>query len=416
MSEVETVKGPPATMPSAERIAEELSRVKSLDDFFGRDGVFARLFAKTLEGMLESELTQHLGYERYAAEGRNSGNSRNGHYSKKVRTSVGEQTIEVPRDRQGEFSPEILKRYAHNTNELEEKVIGMYAKGMSARDIEDTLTEMYGVDVSAATVSAITEKVWGLVEAWQNRPLAPLYVIVYMDAIYIKIRQKSRVESVAVHVVLGVDLDGQRDVLGHWVGDGAEGANYWLKVLSDLQNRGVQDVLIACVDGLEGFEEAIHAVFPQARVQRCIIHQIRSSLRYVSWKDRKAFGADLRTIYKAPTREEAETQLAAVAEAWKDRYAIAVRSWEQNWESLSTFFDYPQEIRRLIYTTNAVEGYHRQLRKGTKTKGAFPTPEAARKLLYLVHMDVTKDWTAPMRDWALILNQLAILFQGRFPA
>jgi transposase-like protein len=416
MSEGEAAKSPQVTMPSAERIAEELGRVKSLDDFFGRDGVFARLFAKTLEGMLATELTQHLGYERYAAEGRNSGNSRNGHYSKKVRTSAGEQKIEVPRDRQGEFSPQILQRYAHNTNELEEKIIGMYAKGMSLRDIEEMLGELYGVDVSAATISAITDKVWGLVESWQNRPLAPLYAIIYMDAIYLKIRQKSRVENVAVHVVLGVDLDGQRDVLGHWVGDGAEAANYWLKVLSDLQNRGVQDILIACVDGLEGFEEAIHAIFPQAQVQRCIIHQIRNSLRYVSWKDRKAFVADLKTIYQAPTREEAETQLAAVAQTWKARYAIAVRSWEQNWESLSTFFDYPQEIRRLIYTTNAVEGYHRQLRKVTKTKGAFPTPEAARKLLYLVHMDITKNWNAPMRDWPLILNQLAILFQGRFPA
>jgi transposase-like protein len=416
MSEREASQSGQGAMPSAERIAEELGRVKSLDDFFGRDGVCARLFAHTLEKMLEAELTQHLGYERHAAEGRNSGNSRNGHYSRKVRSSAGEQTIEVPRDRQGEFQPQILQRYAHNTNELEDKIIGMYAKGVSVWDIEETLGELYGVDVSAATISAITDKVWSLVESWQNRPLAQLYAIVYMDAIYLKIRQKSRVENVAVHVVLGVDLDGHRDVLGHWVGDGAEGANYWLKVLTDLQNRGVQDVLIACVDGLQGFEDAIHAVFPQTVVQRCIIHQIRNSLRYVSWKDRKAFVADLRAIYQAPTREEAETQLVAMAETWRARYAIAVRSWEDHWQSLSAFFDYPHEIRRLIYTTNAVEGYHRQLRKVTKTRGAFPTPEAARKLLYLAHMDITKKWNAPMRDWAKILNQLAILFQGRFPA
>ncbi len=416
MSDTETDRGLPETMPSAERIAAELRGVKSMDDFFGREGVFARLFARTLEEMLETELTQHLGYERYAPEGRNSGNSRNGHYGKKVRTSAGDQTIAVPRDREGEFSPQIVQRYAHNTNELEEKIIGMYAKGMSVRDIEETLEELYGVSVSAATISAITDKVWSLVEAWQSRPLAPLYAILYLDAIHLKIRQKSKVENVAVHVVLGVDLDGHRDVLGHWVGDGAEGANYWLKVLADLQNRGVQDALIACVDGLQGFEEAIHAVFPLARVQRCIIHQIRNSLKYVSWKDRKGFVADLKTVYQAATREEGEAQLDRLGDTWGSHYAIAVRSWRQNWESLSTFFDYPQEIRRLIYTTNAVEGYHRQLRKVLKTKGAFPTSEAARKLLYLAHTDITKKWNAPMRDWAKILNQLAILFQGRFPA
>ena len=416
MSDGETGRNLPEVMPSAERIAEELRGIKSMDDFFGREGVFARLFARTLEEMLETEMTQHLGYERYASEGRNSGNSRNGHYGKKVRTSAGEQTIAVPRDREGEFSPQIVQRYAHNTNELEEKIIGLYAKGMSVRDIEETLEELYGVSVSAATISAITDKVWSLVESWQSRPLAPLYAILYLDAIHLKIRQKSKVENVAVHVVLGVDMDGHRDVLGHWVGDGAEGANYWLKVLADLQNRGVQDALIACVDGLQGFEEAIHAVFPLARVQRCIIHQIRNSLKYVSWKDRKAFVADLKGVYQAATREEGEAQLDRLGDTWGSHYAIAVRSWRQNWESLSTFFDYPQEIRRLIYTTNAVEGYHRQLRKVLKTKGAFPTSEAARKLLYLAHMDITKKWNAPMRNWAKILNQLAILFQGRFPA
>ena len=387
-----------------------------MDDFFGREGVFARLFARTLEEMLETELTQHLGYERYAPEGRNSGNSRNGHYGKKVRTSAGEQTIAVPRDREGEFSPQIVQRYAHNTNELEEKIIGMYAKGMSVRDIEETLGRavwrgrLGGDDQRHHRQGLVAGG--GLAEPSPG----PLYAILYLDAIHLKIRQKSKVENVAVHVVLGVDLDGHRDVLGHWVGDGAEGANYWLKVLSDLQNRGVQDALIACVDGLSGFEDAIHAVFPLARVQRCIIHQIRNSLKYVSWKDRKAFVADLKTVYQAATREEGEAQLDRLGDTWGSHYAIAVRSWRQNWESLSTFFDYPQEIRRLIYTTNAVEGYHRQLRKVLKTKGAFPTSEAARKLLYLAHMDITKKWSAPMRDWAKILNQLAILFQGRFPA
>jgi len=413
MSDEQAIRDRQELMPSAERIAEELAQVKSMDDFFGKDGVLAHLFANTLETMLEAELSEHLGYERYEAKGRNSGNSRNGYYAKKVRTSGGEQSIQVPRDRQGEFEPQVLKRHERNTNELEDKIIGMYAKGMSVRDIQGHLEELYGVDVSAQTISAITDKVWPLVEEWQNRPLAPIYAMVYLDAIHIKLRQKSRVENVAVHLVLGVDLEGHRDVLGHWVSEGAESANYWLKVLGDLQNRGVQDILIASVDGLTGFEEAILAVFPRARIQRCVIHQIRNSLKYVPWKDRKAFTADLKTVYRAATREEAEANLVRLGETWGGRYAIAVRSWEQNWGSLSTFFDYPQEIRRLIYTTNTVEGYNRQLRKVLKTKAAFPTPEAARKLLYLAHMDITKNWTAPVRDWPKILNQVGILFQDR---
>jgi putative transposase len=289
----------------------------------------------------------------------------------------------------------------------------MYAKGVSVRDIQGHLEELYGVEVSAQTISTITDKVWPLVDAWQSRPLSPLYAIVYLDAIHIKMRQKSKVENVAVHIVLGVDLEGHRDVLGHWVSEGAESANYWLKVLGDLQNRGVEDILIASVDGLTGFEEAILAIFPRVRIQRCVIHQIRNSLKYVPWKDRKAFAADLKTIYRAATREEAEANLVRLGEAWGGRYAIAVRSWEQNWECLSTFFDYPQQIRRLIYTTNTVEGYNRQLRKVVKTKAAFPAPEAVRKLLYLAHMDITKKWTAPVRDWPKILNQVAILFHDR---
>ena len=415
MSDNHEIRDTHDLMPSAEEVADELGRVQSMDDFFGKEGVFARLFAHTLEKMLEAELTEHLGYSRYEAKGRNSGNSRNGHYPKKVRTSAGEETVRVPRDRQGEFEPQILKRHAHNTNELEEKIIGLYAKGMSVRDIQSQLEELYGVDVSAQTISAITDKVWPLVEAWQSRPLAAIYAIVYLDAIHIKIRHKGRVQNVAVHIVLGVDLEGHRDVLGHWVSEGAESANFWLQVLSDLQNRGVQDIFIACVDGLTGFEEAIRSVFPEACVQRCIIHQIRNSLKYVPWKDRKRFVADLKTIYRAATREEAEANLLRLRETWADKYAIAVRSWEQNWETLSAFFDYPQEIRRLIYTTNTVEGYNRQLRKVTKTKASFPTGEAARKLLYLVHRDITKKWTAPIRDWPKILNQIAILFEGRYP-
>ncbi len=258
-------------------------------------------------------------------------------------------------------------------------------------------------------------KVWSLVEAWQTRPLATVYPIVYLDAIHLKLRRDGRVLNTAVYIVLGVDVDGQRDVLGHWVGDGAEGANFWLSVVTDLQTRGVEDVFIACIDGLTGFRDAIHAVFPQTHIQRCIIHQVRQSLNYVSWKDRKAFVADLKTIYQAPTREAAEMRLLELGECWGDRYAVAVRSWERNWEDLATMFDYPAEIRRLIYTTNTVEGYNRQLRKVVKTKGALPSGDAARKLLYLVTMGITKKWTAPIFNWAKIRNQLAIRFEGRFP-
>jgi putative transposase len=398
-----------------EVIQQELAKAESMDDFFGKEGIFARLFASTLEHLLEAELTEHLGYERYAAQGRNSGNSRNGTYDKTVRTSNGETTIRIPRDRNGEFEPQILEKYANNTNELEEKILGMYAKGMSTRDIQDNLADLYGVDVSATTISKITDKIWPQVEAWQSRLLADIYPIIWLDAIHIKLRREGQVANTAVYTVLGVDLEGRRDVLGHWIGDGAEGANFWLSVLTDLQNRGVQDVFIACVDGLSGFKEAIQAVFPHAQIQRCIIHQIRHSLKYVSWKDRKAFVADLKQVYKAATREEAEANLEQLGEKWSAKYAMAVRSWENNWEDLATFFNYPAEIRRLIYTTNTIEGYHRQLRKVVKNKAALPTPEAARKLLYLANEGITKKWTRPIRDWPKILNQLAIRFEGRFP-
>ena len=404
-----------SSLPPVERIQQELATAKSIDDFFGKEGIFARLFAGTLEHMLEAELTAHLGYEPYAAEGRNSGNSRNGKRSRTLRTSAGDTTSQVPRDRTSQFQPALLDKYQTSTNELEEKIIALYAKGVSTRDIQETLQELYGVEVSAQTISTVTDKVWALVEAWQTRPLASVYPIVYLDAIHLKLRRDGRVLNTAVYIVLGVDEDGQRDVLGHWVGDGAEGANFWLSVVTDLQSRGVEDIFIACIDGLTGFKDAIHAVFPQTHIQRCIIHQVRQSLQYVSWKDRKAFAADLRTVYAAPTRQAAEENLLELGERWGEKYAMAVRSWERNWEDLSTMFDYPAEIRRLIYTTNTVEGYNRQVRKVVKTKGALPSADAARKLLFLVMRDITKTWTAPIFNWAKIRNQLAIRFEGRFP-
>jgi len=412
---VDTQQSPISVLPSVERIQQELARAKSIDDFFGKEGIFARLFANTLEQMLEAELTAHLGYPRHAPEGRNSGNSRNGKRIRQLRTSTGDTTIQIPRDRNSTFQSPLLDAYQTSTNELEQKIIGLYAKGMSARDIQDTLHQAYGVEVSPATISTVTDKIWALVEAWQNRPLAAIYPIVYLDAIHLKLRRDGKVANTAVYIVLGVDLDGHRDVLGHWVGDGAEGANFWLSVVTDLQSRGVQDIFIACIDGLTGFKDAIQAVFPHAQIQRCIIHQLRQSLTYVSWKDRKAFVADLRTIYQAPTREAAETRLLELSERWSATYPMAVRSWETHWDDLATMFEYGAEIRRLIYTTNSIEGYNRQLRKVTKTKGAFPTDEAARKLLFLVNRDITRKWTAPVTNWARIRNQLAIRFAGRLP-
>ena len=264
-------------------------------------------------------------------------------------------------------------------------------------------------------ISKVTDKIWDQVEAWQNRPLEAIYAIVYLDAIHIKLRREGKVANTAVHVALAVRLDGCREVLGHWVADGAEGANFWLSVMTDLQNRGVEDILIATMDGLTGFKEAVQAVFPETQVQRCIIHQIRNSLRYVSYKDSKAFVNDLKTIYQAPTRESAEANLQRLEEQWNDKYATAVRSWQNNWPELSTFFDFPAQIRRLIYTNNAIEGYNRQLRKVTKNKASFPTQQAVRKLLYLANVHITKKWTRPILDWPSIINQLAIRFEDRIP-
>jgi transposase-like protein len=402
-------------LPSVEEIQTELGTATSLDDFFGKEGIMARLFVRTMEQLLEAELTAKLGYEKYEARGRNSGNSRNGKRSRKVQTSGGEMSIAVPRDRQGEYEPLLLEKHKARSNEIERKVIGLYAKGMTTRDIEESLAEMYGMNVSAGTVSTITEQVWPQVEEWQNRPLAAVWPIIYLDAIHIKLRKEGKVESVAVYIVLGVNLTGHREVLGHWVGDGAEGANFWLSVITDLQQRGVEDILIASIDGLSGFEEAIGAVFPQTQVQRCIVHQIRNSLKYVVSQDRKEFMRDLKRVYQAPTRDAAESNLLELGDKWGDKYAIALRSWENNWPALSTYFDYPAQIRRLIYTTNPIEGYNRQLRKVTKNKAAFPTDRSVRKLLYLATERITQKWTMPIPNWALILNQLVIRFAERCP-
>lgn len=403
-------------MPAPEAVLQELSSAESMDDFFGKDGIFARLFAKTMEAMLEAEMSEHLGYERYEAKGRKSGNSRNGHTHKTLQSSAGaDVAISVPRDRNSAFEPQIIRKYETSSSELEDKILGLYAKGMSTRDISAMLQELYGIEVSAQTISNITDKVLPLVEAWQSRPLAAIYPIIYLDALYFNLKKEHKVENRAVYVVLGLDLEGRKDVLGHWVSDGAEGASFWLGVVTDLKNRGVEDIFIAAIDGLTGFKDAIRSVFPQVEIQRCVVHQIRNSLKYVTWADRKAFAADLKGIYQAATREEGELKLLELSEKWGDKYAMAVRSWENNWQDLATFFDYTPAIRRLIYTTNPIEGYNRQLRKVTKTKAVFPSYEAVRKLLWLAHRHIIKKWTMPVHNWALILNQFAIRFEGRFP-
>jgi len=405
-----------AKMPAAEVVQRELASAKSVDDFFGfgKEGIFARLFANTVEQLLEVEMTEHLGYEPYAVEGRNSGNSRNGKRTRQLRTSGGDMTIAVPRDRKSEFEPRILSTPQTSTNELETKIIYLYGKGVSTRDIQETLADIYGVEVSPATISAITDKVKGLAEAWQSRELAQVYPIIYLNAIHVKLRHDGRVENIAIYNVLGIDLEGRKDLLGHWVGNGGEGSNFWLSVVKDLQTRGVKDIFLACIDGLSGFREAIAAIFPRVLIQRCIIHQLRNSLKYVTWRDRKEFAAALKTVYTAINREAGELALLAVGEKWNRHYPMAIKSWETNWEDLATFFDFPQEIRRLIYTTNAVEGYHRQIRKVIKTKASFPTADAVRKIMFLADRDIMEKWTMPLPNWANILNQLSIRFEGRF--
>jgi putative transposase len=402
-------------VPTAEQIQEELEKARSIDDFFGKEGIMARLVGGMLTEMMKAELTGELGYERYEAQGRNSGNSRNGSYTRKVKSSQGELEVEVPRDRKGEYQPKVLEQYQTRTNELEERIIAMYAKGMTARDIRDMVVDTYGVTVSAQMVSDITDKIIPFVEEWQSRPLAQVYPVIYLDAIHYTLRKDHQVAKRAVYIVLAVNLEGRKEVLGHWLGDGDEGASFWLSVVTDLQNRGVEDVLMACIDGLSGFKEAIQSVFSEVQIQRCIIHQIRSSMKYVSWKDRKSFAKDLKQVYQAATREAAENALLECAETWGDKYAMAIRSWENNWDDLSTMFRFSKDIRRLIYTTNIIEGYNRQLRKVSKNRGVFPSDMALRKLLWLAHQDIAKKWTMPIPNWALILNQLAIHFEGRFP-
>lgn len=391
-------------------LAKELAKdCKTIEDIQEK---LKELFGDTLQQIFEAEMENHLGYAKNDPLGNNSGNNRNGYSKKTVKTRSGETEIDIPRDRNGEFEPQIIRKYQTTANELEDRIVAMYAKGLSTRDIEDQMKDIYGIEVSPTLVSKVTDKIMPQITEWQSRPLERVYPVIYLDAIHFKVRKDNRVVNKAAYTALGVTTGGYKDILGIWIGE-SESASFWLGVLNDLRNRGVEDILIVCKDGLTGFSEAINAAFPQTEVQLCVIHQIRNSLRYISYKDSKALIADLKKVYQALTLEEAELAFTEFKEKWGSRYPLVIRSWETNWLELTAFFKYPAEIRRIIYTTNTIEGYHRQLRKVTKTKTAYPTDEALRKIIYLATLDISRKWTMPFREWGLCLSQLAIYFGDR---
>ena len=394
---------------------DRLLEGKRPEEVVGQGGLLEDLTKRLLERALEGELTEHLGYEKHAREGRNGGNSRNGRTKKRVKTDAGEVEIEVPRDREGSFEPQLVPKGQRRLPGFDEKVIALYARGMTTREIQAHLKEIYKVEVGPSLISTVTDTVLDDVKAWQNRPLEPLYPIVYLDAIHVKMRASGHVQTQAVYLALALTLEGEKELLGLWVGE-AEGAKFWLSVLTELKNRGLRDMLIASVDGLAGFPEAIESVFPKTQVQLCIVHMVRGSLRYVSWKERKAVARDLRTIYQAPTLEAAEGALDAFDERWGRRFPMIARKWRTNWHNITPFFDYPPEIRKVMYTTNAIEAMNAQLRKVTKKRGAFPSPEAVRKVLYLAIMKASERWTRPVQDWSAALNHFALVFPDRVPA
>jgi transposase-like protein len=370
------------------------------------------LFADTLQEMLETELDHELGYAKHDVANKQTKNSRNGKSKKMITSEYGEQEIRVPRDRNGEFEPMIVKKHQSNVTGIEEQIIAMYAKGVSTRDIQDHLAHLYGIDVSPTMISNVTNKLIPLVKQWQNRPLQGVYAVVFMDAIHFKVKQDGAIVNKAAYMVIGIDLDGNKDVLGMWIGEN-ESSKFWFSVLNDLKNRGVQDILITCVDNLTGFSQAITACYPNTEIQKCVIHQIRNSTRYVSYKDLKKVTADLKPIYKAATENMALVELDRFEETWGNKYPLIVRSWRTNWDEIATFFKYPPEIRKLIYTTNMIESYHRQLRKVTKGKSIFPSDESLLKMLYLATMDVTRKWTGRVQNWGQILLQLSVFFPDR---
>jgi len=383
-----------------------LKAIRSGKPLTGKDGVLTPLIKNLTEAALEGELDSHLGQEVAA-------NRRNGRTPKTIKTLSGSFELDTPRDRAGTFSPQLVKKHQTTlSNEIEEKIIAMYGLGMSYKDMSGHLEDIYGITVSKGTLTAITDKIIHTVREWQARPLESVYPIVWLDAIHYKIREDGKVLSKAVYTILGVNLEGRKEVLGLYISEN-EGANFWLQVLTDLSNRGVKDILIACVDGLKGFPEAIETIFPATEVQLCVVHQIRNSLKYVGSKNQKEFMADLKRVYKATTKDLAESELDTLEEKWNDKYPIVIKSWRNNWERLSQYFKYPEDIRRVIYTTNTIEAVHRQFRKLTKTKGAFPNQDSLLKLLYMGIQNASKKWTMPIQNWSLTISQLAIFFEGR---
>ena len=411
-------------MPRRKRTPEEIARkakvrelMQELDinDMTDINALFKEFVGDILENGLEAELDDELGYSKYDYRNKDTDNSRNGHSTKTMKTSFGEVDIAVPRDRKGEFEPQLVRKQQTSlSGDIEEKILSMYAKGMTTRDIDAHIREIYGIEVSDSTVSRITDKILPVVKEWQQRPLEEIYAVVFLDAIHYHVRSEGQIVKKAVYIAIGINMEGIKEVLGMWVGEN-ESAKYWLSILNGLKNRGVEDILIACVDGLTGFDNAIEAVYPKTEIQQCIIHQIRNTTRFVSYKDIKALMADLKRVYAAVDEETALYELEAFGEKWNGKYPKIAQSWETNWPKLSTYFKYPQEVRTLIYTTNAIEGFNRQLRKVTKSKSVFPTDDSLLKMLYLAMMDITKKWTGKRRDWGIIHSQLEVFFADRLP-
>ena len=393
-------------------LVKELAKgVKSQKDL---SDLTSKMVKMTVEAALDSEMEEHLGYTKHSPQGHNTGNNRNGHSRKRLIGDHGEIEIETPRDRNGEFEPQFVRKGQTRLTHFDDQILSLYAKGMSTRDIVASFKEMYGADVSPTLISKVTESVIDRVIEWQNRPLDAIYPIVYLDCIVVKIRQNKRVINKSIYLALGVNLDGNKEVLGLWLAE-TEGAKFWLSVLTELQARGLEDIFIACIDGLKGFPEAIETVFPQTQVQLCIVHMVRSSLRYVSWKERKAVATGLKSIYQSVTVEEAELELDRFAQTWDDRFPSISRSWRNNWEHLTPLFNYPQDIRKAIYTTNAIESLNSVIRKNTKNRKIFPSDQSALKVIYLAIDAASQKWTMPIHHWKNAMNRFMIEFPDRVP-
>ena len=391
---------------------EELKRCKTIADLTGKDGLFKKLLKQMIEGALEGEMENHLGYAKSSPEGHLSGNNRNGQGCKKVKSTAGELELEVPRDRNGSFEPQLVKKRQVDIREFDDKIISMYAKGMTTRDIQDHIDEIYGVSLSASGVSNIVQKVQQIALEWQNRDLQKMYAVVYFDAVHYKVREDGKVVTKAAYVALGVDLEGKKDILGIWIGE-AEGAKFWLRVATELKNRKVEDILIACVDGLKGLPEAIESVFPKTDVQLCVVHMIRNSMKYIPNKYCKEFTTDLKSVYSAITEEQGRSHLTELEEKWGKKYPLSVQSWVKHWSRVSVLFCYPEAVRTMVYTTNAVESLHRQFRKVTKNRSVFPSDEALLRMLYLAARDITKKWTMPRWNWKEIISHLSLHYEDR---